>query len=340
MRERDEVLAAIRNRLERAAATRDVRPLLEPDVPAQARWLAELSAANKDDLEAAHLGGWLHWVRYHGTADAGDLIAAINAFTGCFIAGLDDIPGELWPALARRALPAAQGRLGNLLQSRADRDGADATVLLWQRIVAAIPAADPDRPAQLSNLGVALLGWFAHTRNPAHLDAAIGQCRAAVTAAPAGLPDQALLLSNFSHALQVRAGVTGSAPDLDEAIKVGRAAVAITAAHDPERAARLADLGTSLRARFERAGRLSDLDAAIDACAGRASGRASYAAGPGHDPLLAGGRITRALHAHREPGRCQRSDRRRPGGRAVGAVQPGRPGGESVHPRQCAHGSL
>jgi hypothetical protein len=278
MRERDELLAAIRARLEQVAATRDVKPALEPDVPAQARRLAQFAAGHDDDLEVAHLGGWLHWIRYQGTADAGDLNAAIDAFTRCFIAGLEDIPDELSPVLARRAVPAAQGGLGELLRGRADQDATGATALLWHRIVAAIPTGDPDRPAHLSNLGAALLGWFGRTGNPAHLDAAIEQSRTAVMAAPAGYRDQALLLSNLGHALQVRASATGSESDLDEAIEAGRAALEAAPAGDQKRPSIFTNLSGALLLRFERAGRPTDLDAAIE------TSRAAVAATAAHDP--------------------------------------------------------
>jgi tetratricopeptide (TPR) repeat protein len=278
MAERDELLAAILARLERVAARRDVTPVLEPDVSAQAERLAEFAAAHKDDLEAANLGGWLHWIRYQGTADAGDLNTAIDEFTRCFIAGLDDVPGELSPVLARRAVPAAQSRLAELLQGRADQDAIGATALLWQRIVAAIAVGDPDRPAHLSNLGVALLGWFGRTRNPAHLNAAIGYYRTAVTTAPADYQDRALLLSNLGQALQVRAGATGSESDLDEAIEAGRAALKTTPAGDQKRPSILANLGGALLSRFERAGRPGDLDAAIE------TSRAGVASTAAHDP--------------------------------------------------------
>ena len=278
MAERDELLAAIRARLERVAAKRDVKPVLEPDVPAQAKRLAEFAADHKDDLEAANLGGWLHWIRYQGTADAGDLNTAIDEFTRCFIAGLDDVPDELSPALARRAVPAAQSRLAELLRGRADQDALGATALLWQRIVAAIAVGDPDRPAHLSNLGVALLGWFGRTRDPAHLDAAIGYSRTAVTTAPADYRDRALLLSNLGHALQVRAGATGSESDLDEAIEAGRAALKTTPEGDQKRPSILANLGGALLFRFERAGRPTDLDAAIE------TSRAAVAITAAHDP--------------------------------------------------------
>src|SRR5579863_1434932 len=232
MRERDALLAAIRTRLERVAVTRDIKPVLEPDVPAQARRLAEFAAGHTDDLEAAHLSGWLHWSRYQGTTDAADLNAAIDAFTWCFIVGLDDVPGELSPVLARQAVPAAQSGLTELVQGRADQDAIGATALLWQRIVAAVPAGDPDRPAHLSNFGVALLGWFERTGDLACLDAAIEHARTAVTAVRADQQDRAVLLSNLGHALQVRAGTTGSGPDLDEAIEAGRAALEATPAGD------------------------------------------------------------------------------------------------------------
>lgn len=86
MEQWEELFAAIHARLERAVTTGDFTPVLEPGVLEEARRLAELASSDRANMEIAHIGGWLHWARYHGAADDRDLNTAIDAFTRCFIA--------------------------------------------------------------------------------------------------------------------------------------------------------------------------------------------------------------------------------------------------------------
>lgn len=117
----EELFAAIHARLERAVTTGDFTPVLEPGVLEEARRLAELASSDRANMEIAHIGGWLHWARYHGAADDRDLNTAIDAFTRCFIAGVDDVPDELLPVLAKQAVPVGNARIRELLQGTAER---------------------------------------------------------------------------------------------------------------------------------------------------------------------------------------------------------------------------
>jgi hypothetical protein len=261
----EELFAAIHARLERAVTTGDFTPVLEPGVLEEARRLAELASSDRANMEIAHIGGWLHWARYHGAADDRDLNTAIDAFTRCFIAGVDDVPDELLPVLAKQAVPVGNARIRELLQGTADQDRTGATASLWQRIVNTIPADDPDGPAYLSNFGVALLAWFGHTRAPADLDTAIDTARAAVAVAPAEFPDRAVLLSNLANALYARFMKAGARPDLDAAIEAYEAAVRSSGTGHPARAVHWSNLGAALQARFGQTGDPADLDAEVKA---------------------------------------------------------------------------
>ncbi|MEU6812651.1 hypothetical protein ABZ920_27465 [Streptomyces sp. NPDC046831] len=116
---RDELSAAVAERLRRVAEARDLAPVLEPGARDEALRLAGLldahsyeegdrSAGESEDggegerkaaLTARCRLGWLHWYRYHAiaddpTAEERELDAAARVFTPCLLAG---VVSRGWP---------------------------------------------------------------------------------------------------------------------------------------------------------------------------------------------------------------------------------------------------
>ncbi len=267
MGEREDLLAALRARLEQVNATEDFAAVLEAGAVAQDRRLNEIAP---EDLEALHVTGWVHWYRYHGQPEGlgqEDLGMAVRALTQCFVHGVHDLPDPLLPMLAEQSVPIAGAWLGELLRGNADRDLILATASAWQRIVECVPPEHPHGPRYLCDFGLAMLSWFEQTGERADVDTAIEAAKAALAVAPVDFPaaERAVVLSNLCMGLRARAGLTGSAADLDAAVAAGRAAMAVTAVSHPSRARHLFNIGMALRDRFISAGAGEDLDAAVEA---------------------------------------------------------------------------
>ena len=265
MAEREELLAAVRSRLQRAQAGQDESLLLEPAALAEAERLTRL--LDDQDVEARYYLGWLHWNRCLALPegqDQEDLDALLAMFTFCFVHGISDeaLPKPLLPYLADGAATTAVATPQRVLGSAE----AAATTRLWQRILTHTPTDHPnhaDRAAILNDLGNALQVQFERSEVLSDLDTAIDARRQAVEATPTGHPDRAAMLSNLGNALRVRFERSGALGDLDAAISVGREAVEATPTGHPDRAICLSSLGITLRARFEHFGADPDLDAAI-----------------------------------------------------------------------------
>jgi tetratricopeptide (TPR) repeat protein len=259
---REQYLAAVRAHLARIGEAQDVTLALAPEVQDD---LGRLTAAAGDDLdvEAGFALGWLHWYRYLALPeglDREELGAAIRAFFGCFIHGVEPLPGQLLPILADAAVPVATAALEEAMAAPG-LEPLQAAVGLWRRIVTDLPRDDPAWPGYASNLGVGLHVLFEHSGDPADLDAAVEMLRDAVTMTPSGaaeLPEQQYRLG---RALLDRFKCSGARRDLEEAIDVAR----LAADADPGQAGHQWLLGTALRARFEATGVMGDLDEAIEA---------------------------------------------------------------------------
>ncbi|MER5887963.1 CHAT domain-containing protein [Streptomyces sp. NPDC001941] len=273
MGEREELLAAVRGRVERVAATGDGSAVLDPAAFAEAWSLARMSEAGVDlGLDARHVLGWLHHYRaaFAAPEQAGtdkrlpeqavtDRRLAVHWLTECFVAGREPLPEVLLASLAEQAVPAALRLLG-LAQSTFDPAVLEKALDLCRRVVGALPEDHRARPAMLSNLGTALLIRSVHTASLADLDQALQMARAAVRTVPGEDPERPRYLSNLGLVLRARFERAGVPADLDEAVEALRAAAGATAPDDPDRVDRLYHLGLALGVRFERTAALADLD--------------------------------------------------------------------------------
>ena len=291
--ERERLLALVRARVQRFAASRDPGTVLAPEAVPE---LTALLAAVPDpaaDFEVAYAAGWLRWDRYlvldpYGD---GDLGAALTLFLPVYRERPDAVPADVrihFGRLDASAEPLAVAQRGFVLFREAlgtgDQAVLDAAIDLLGLAVAAIPPDDPDFAAILSNLGIARQERFGRAGNQDDLDAAIDTLRQAVAATPAGDPRRGGILSNLGRALRERYGRAGNQDDLDAAIDAYRQAAAVGPAGDPGRAGYLSDLGADLLRRFVRTGDLADLDAAIEAL--RQALEVSPAGHPGRIAML------------------------------------------------------
>ena len=236
MAEREVLLAAVRDVLERVATSENLSTVLEADALDAARQLAGMLRDDDGDLNARYLLGWLHWYRYQALPegqDRADLVAAIEALAPCSIAGAGELPTALRPVLADHAVPVATELMRDA-RILAEPELTAARADLWQRIVAATPNDHPGRAARLSNMGIAIQAKFKQTRALLDADAAISAAQEAVEATPAEHPDHAGMVTNLGLALQARFDCTGELADLDAAIEAQQTAVAAAPPGHPE----------------------------------------------------------------------------------------------------------
>jgi CHAT domain len=264
---RDDLLAALRARLNRVATEGSPSPVLQPEAVSEARELTGLLQDDDGDLEARLALGWLYWNRYQARQDDPDnrdLADATAMFTWCFINGVPGFPGTISVALAEQAIPAATEMLENVLASP-NEARISAALDIWRRILDTLPADHQERAECLSKLGVALLLRSQHSEELADIEAAIEAGRAAAELTLGDSPLRAACLSNLGVALKAKAERTGVLPDIDAAIETARSAAESTPPRDLNRPRYLFNLGAALYHRGQLTGTLTDLDAAIEA---------------------------------------------------------------------------
>ena len=98
MSERERLIAAISARLNRINATGDRAHVLEQDAVTEVTRLLSLVDDPEQDLEAAHVAGWLHWERYLALPedeDQADLQAAAELLFAVYEVSPDDVPTDM-----------------------------------------------------------------------------------------------------------------------------------------------------------------------------------------------------------------------------------------------------
>ncbi|MFE1585344.1 CHAT domain-containing protein [Streptomyces sp. NPDC058737] len=252
--------------MDEVTSTGDSSAVLAAAARSEARRLAE-QVEGEFDVEAAYALGWLHYLRSEALPDATagrDLEDALQFFTGCFIAGWNDLPRPLLAALAERAVPAGMDGLDYASQAIADPAFLTSLVALWRRIAENIPAGAPEWPRAQANLGAALQRRFALLGEAADADEAVNAIDAAVRGTPDDHPYYGMLLSDLAVALVGRFECFGAPRDQDDAVDAARASVQATPDDSPHRAMHLGTLASALRVRFDRTAEAADLEQAVE----------------------------------------------------------------------------
>jgi tetratricopeptide (TPR) repeat protein len=296
--ERQRLIAKVRGRLQRSEAERDPAAVLDSDALAEVAELMRVAGGPDADPEAAHVAGWLHWVRYQALdppQDQQDLAAALGLFAPVYQVRPESLPDRVrahFQSQASGSPEAIAGQASVALQEAlrtGDLAVLDRAVELLRQARVAVPEDHPYHLEVLSNLAVALRNRFQGTGRLADVDEAITLLRVASVGqepagrpGPAGRPRSAVMLANLGNALLARFERTGDLADLDEAVNAGRAAVSAVSEGDPDGDLALSSLGNILQTRYERTGRLADLDEAV--IMGQA---AANAVAPGHPKRIA-----------------------------------------------------
>ncbi|KAB1941887.1 hypothetical protein F8271_13720, partial [Micromonospora sp. ALFpr18c] len=302
---RPDPVRRLRQRLDRFAATRNPREVLDSGAIRDAETVIELVTATPTDgplpepvVEGVILLACLHSYRYQllpPGEDADDLAQAVQltefllrfaphrvppsllAVLGVGGPGAARVPGPRDPAPPRR-LPnprAADDAAGAqyveavLLMGAAeashDYRAADRAEALLRQAVAGTPPDAPERLHYLSALGKVHRDQFQHLGRRRALPAAIDAHRESLESTPVGDPERPVRLFNLGNVLSDRYETDDDPADLDEAITLLRDAARTAGASAPVGAMARTNLGQRLRDRWRLRGRPGDLDEAVDA---------------------------------------------------------------------------
>lgn len=274
---RDRLLAAARVRLRQVGATGDPTVLRTPSARADLDALLALFADGRRDVEVGYRLGWLLLLNGLGDGDDALIDTVADGFALCLLAGVEDLPAALLPAVASVAEEAA-GALLDQAMSSPDRALLDLAVEQHRRLVKATPADHAGRPERLHRLGNALHRRFELWHAEEDLTAALVARRESIDITPRGDPELSIRLSGLAGVLWSRHQLKGDTADLDAAVDTVRAAGEMAPAGSSHRAMCLSNLGLTLRDRFGRSGDPADLDEAI------AAGRQAWELTPPDDP--------------------------------------------------------
>jgi tetratricopeptide (TPR) repeat protein len=260
--EREELLAIIARRIEQGPE--GLSGYLDVWVVAEAMQLVQILRDDGGTVEEWHRLGVLHWLRYvHPEGGLQhDLHWAVRALAPCFVAGEEDLPEPLLPALADEVEGDAFALLQSAMASAAPRELSEA-VRLWERIVSATPIRHSHRINRLNCLGGLLRARSERAGSEDDFDRAITLFREALSAAPPDDPQLALIHNNLGAAFQIRFERTGSSADLGLAIDALREAAACSQTSDLYRGKIVPNLADALETRVSLLDDPRDLDEAI-----------------------------------------------------------------------------
>jgi hypothetical protein len=231
------------------------------------------------DLEAAHVLGLYHYLRYMVSAEDEcheDLVLVVRYLTPVCAMSPDTLPEPLRRFLSEQADDGSRADThpvpitdrASALFTAYQRTGRwellDQAVALFRTVLDIIPAGHPGRAGHLSNLGFALRVSFERTGQQETITEAAQVGRQAIEAMPVHYAGRATGLNNLVATLQVLFDRTDRQEVLMEAVSVGRQAVAATPTDHPHRAKHLNNLGLVLRASAERTGQQETLIEAVE----------------------------------------------------------------------------
>ncbi|MFG3350993.1 CHAT domain-containing protein [Streptomyces sp. NPDC048001] len=266
---RETLKAALQGWIGQIDAARDPSLALDPGALAATRELADDMQAEDTDLEARHMLGWMYFYqslalpRHQGDYEAA--MAALEQFTPCFLAGEQDLPQPMLPAIADAVAEDAAATVHGLRTSH-DIAQISAAARMWQRIIVVLPDDHPERALHLRYLALALQLLAEQSAGPQSiglLDEAIAARERAVNALPVGAPDRASALCDLGATWQLRFERTNAIEDVDKWVEAFERGVEAAPATDPDLSRRLGHLSTALRNRFERTGTMKDADKAV-----------------------------------------------------------------------------
>ena len=130
--------------------------------------------------------------------------------------------------------------------ARGDRNDLRIAMSTWETVVAKTESDSPERPARLSNLGIALSDWFDYCNDSAYLDRAITAYAEAVADTPDLSANLAAYQTNLGTGLLTRFETQGNAEDLEGAVESFQQAVDLTPEDSELRPGRLSNLGNGL----------------------------------------------------------------------------------------------
>ncbi|MEW2623781.1 CHAT domain-containing tetratricopeptide repeat protein [Streptomyces sp. NPDC048106] len=245
----------------RSARSSDPGAALRPEILVNAQRLEQSLRKGEGGIEGWLVLGWVHFYRFKaqelGTS-RDDFLAAVAAFARCFIADVEPLPGDLFPAIVDGAAINATHLL-----SAVDRYTVRAVSRLWHRIVAATAPDDSMRAVRLSHLSTALQRQFDLLGDSADQEAAIAFAEDAVRSTPADHSPPAGLLYNAGSCLWNRYTLSQELTDLDQALDYMQRAVAAGLPNSPLLGEALSTFAVALQERFQRRSELFDLDEAI-----------------------------------------------------------------------------
>ncbi|HWE88283.1 MAG TPA: CHAT domain-containing protein [Pseudonocardiaceae bacterium] len=245
---RDQLLAALRARIEATTETGDTDQVLaDPAVAEADRLLGFLAQDNDVDVEIMLVAGLFHWVR--GSVLTGDDGTADRSSAAVLLLPLYLNRPEVLPDPVRESITAvlaesgpdgqdrrqlfaeAWSNLGMLLLERLIRQGerrnGPAAVVLLRTATGALPADHPSRPLVLCNLGYALMiGDTDEDGAPRDVDEGVVVLREAFAGTPVGHPNYTRCANGLALVLRAKASQTQDGPLLIEAIELFRTAVA------------------------------------------------------------------------------------------------------------------
>ncbi len=258
MRSRDAALAAVHDRLARAATDQDPSGVLTGEAVREAEALAAVTDP-ANDLDAAYVLGTFHWFRYlarPGGADQDDLTDAVRLLAPVFQVDPGAVPEPL-----HRFYQEARGRggasqpdpgtaMGRAMESLADYQRTRRVPLLTEAVALFRAAAADDHANSatiMCSLAIALQEWSEESGDTVALAEAVRALRDALAALSADNPDRAVVLCNVGVAFQQCFKLNGDVSMMGEAAQALRAAVAALPIAHPDRAVVLNNLAGALR---------------------------------------------------------------------------------------------